>query len=115
MLGTVSLLACTTFAWFMRKPQTRKALRAGVADYLHRLPQVGDRLRALSWRASTWRSALCWEGGLPILAALELCDGLVSAKTQLALQQAMRRIGEGQPTSTAFDEAGLAAPRSRCV
>ena len=49
-------------------------------------------------------------GGLPILPALQLCDGLVTARTNLALQQAARRIREGQTASTAFEEAGLCTP-----
>jgi general secretion pathway protein F len=110
LLGAIGVLACTAVAWFMRKPQTRKALHARVFDYLHRLPQVGDRLRTFELARLYLALGTLLEGGLPILAALELCDGLVSAKTQLALQQAMRRIGEGQPTSTAFDEAGLCTP-----
>ncbi|HWR80828.1 MAG TPA: type II secretion system F family protein [Pseudomonas sp.] len=110
LIGAVSLSAGVSLIWFMRKPQTRTLLRARLVDTLRRLPQIGERLKTFELARLYLALGTLLEGGLPILVSLDLCDGLVSAKTQLALQHAMRRIGDGQPASTAFDEAGLCTP-----
>ena len=110
VLGGVSVSVLVTFFWFLRKPQTRKTLNNGFSSLLRRLPQIGERLQTFELARLYLALGTLLEGGLPILLALELCDGLVSSKTQVALHQAARRINEGQPASTAFDEAGLCTP-----
>ena len=110
VLGGVSVSVLVTLFWFLRKPQTRKSLSNGFSSLLHRLPQIGERLQTFELARLYLALGTLLEGGLPILLALELCDGLVSSKTQVALHQAARRINEGQPASTAFDEAGLCTP-----
>jgi general secretion pathway protein F len=109
-LGGLSISILVTLFWFLRKPQTRKSLSNGFSSLLRRLPQIGERLQTFELARLYLALGTLLEGGLPILLALELCDGLVSSKTQLALHQAARRINEGQPASTAFDEAGLCTP-----
>ena len=110
VLGGVSVSVLVTIFWFLRKPQTRKTLNNGFSSLLRRLPQIGERLQTFELARIYLALGTLLEGGLPILLALELCDGLVSSKTQVALHQAARRINEGQPASTAFDEAGLCTP-----
>ena len=110
VLGGVSVSVLVTIFWFLRKPQTRKTLNNGFSSLLRRLPQIGERLQTFELARLYLALGTLLEGGLPILLALELCDGLVSSKTQVALHQAARRINEGQPASTAFDEAGLCTP-----
>lgn len=110
LLGGIGFSAALGLLWFIRKPQTRKALSAGFSSLLRRLPQIGERLQTFELARLYLALGTLLEGGLPILLALELCDGLVSAKTRLALHQAARRIGEGQAASTAFEEAGLCTP-----
>ena len=110
VLGGVSVSVLVTLFWFLRKPQTRKSLSNGFSSLLRRLPQIGERLQTFELARLYLALGTLLEGGLPILLALELCDGLVSSKTQVALHQAARRINEGQPASTAFDEAGLCTP-----
>ena len=110
ILGGIGLSALLALIWSIRQPKTRKALSASFSSFLRRLPQIGERLQTFELARLYLALGTLLEGGLPILLALELCDGLVSAKTQLALHRAARRIAEGQPASTAFDEAGLCTP-----
>ncbi len=110
ILGGIGLSALLALIWIIRQPQTRKALSTAFSSFLRRLPQIGERLQTFELARLYLALGTLLEGGLPILLALELCDGLVSAKTQRALHQAARRIAEGQPASTAFDEAGLCTP-----
>lgn len=110
LLGSLGLFIGAALIWLIRKPQSRKALSTGLSGLLLRLPKIGEQLRTFELARLYLALGTLLEGGLPILPALELCDGLVSARTQLALQQAARRIGEGQPASSAFEEAGLCTP-----
>ncbi len=109
-LGGVVLSGAIALIWFVRRPQVRKALSARFSSFLRRLPQIGEQLKTFELARLYLALGTLLEGGLPILKALELCDGLVSPRTQLALHQAARQIDEGQPASTAFDAAGLCTP-----
>ena len=110
VLGSSALFVGFAALWLIRKPQSRKALSASFSSLLRRLPHIGERLQTFELARLYLALGTLLEGGLPILPALALCDGLVSPRTQLSLQQAARRINEGQPASTAFDEAGLCTP-----
>ena len=109
-LGGLGLSGAVGLIWFIRKPQARKAMSASFSSFLRRLPQIGEQLKTFELARLYLALGTLLEGGLPILQALELCDGLVSPATRQALQQAARQIDEGQPASTAFDAAGLCTP-----
>lgn len=110
LLGTASLAAGVALAWLLGKRQMRSRLRASLIEQFRRLPQIGERMRTFELARLYLALGTLLAGGLPVLVALELCDGLILPRTRLALQLAARRIGEGQPASTAFDEAGLCTP-----
>lgn len=110
LLGGIGFMLFVAIVCLTRKSETRKALSAGMSGRLRHLPQIGDRLQTFELARLYLALGTLLEGGLPILAALALCDGLVSPITQKALRQAAARIAEGQPASTAFDEAGLCTP-----
>lgn len=50
------------------------------------------------------------EGGLPILQALRLAEGLLSTATLARYREATAAIGRGENLSQAFEAAGLATP-----
>jgi general secretion pathway protein F len=50
------------------------------------------------------------EGGLPILQALRLAEGLLSPETLVRYREATAAIGRGENLSQAFESAGLATP-----
>ena len=110
MLGGGALIAVLGALWLIRQPRSRQAISASFSSFLRRLPQIGERLQTFELARLYLALGTLLEGGLPILPALALCDGLVAPRTQLALQLAARRIDEGQPASAAFDEAGLCTP-----
>jgi general secretion pathway protein F len=110
LLGGIGVSALLALIWFIRKPQTREALSTGLSRAVRRLPQIGERLHTFELARLYLALGTLLEGGLPILSAIELCDGLVSTRIQRALHQAAKRIDEGQLASTAFDEAGLCTP-----
>lgn len=109
-LGGAVLSGMCLFIWFIRKPETRKTLRAQLSGLVRRIPQIGERLQTFELARLYLALGTLLEGGLPILPALSLCDGLVSPRTHRALQLATQRISEGRPASVAFEEAGLCTP-----
>jgi len=110
LLGVVGLACGVTLIAWLRKPKARQLLGARVSEQLRRLPGIGEMLQTFELARLYLALGTLLTGGLPILPALQLCDGLVTARTNLALQQAARRIREGQTASTAFEEAGLCTP-----
>ncbi|MBS1139806.1 MAG: type secretion system protein [Proteobacteria bacterium] len=110
LLGAVALVSGGVAVWLFGRPGTRDWLRTGMSDLLRRLPQIGERMQTFELARLYLALGTLLAGGLPVLLALGLCDGLVAPRTGLALQRAARRIGEGLPASTAFDEAGLCTP-----
>ena len=109
-LGGATLVTVLGMLWLLRRRRSRQAISAAFATFLRRLPQIGERLQTFELARLYLALGTLLEGGLPILPALALCDGLVALPTQRALQLAAQRIAEGQPASNAFDEAGLCTP-----
>ena len=109
-LGTAAFAGSVALVWMLGRQQMRSRLRASLIEQFRRLPQIGERMRIFELSRLYLALGTLLAGGLPVLVALELCDGLVFPRTRLALQLAARRIGEGQPASTAFEEAGLCTP-----
>lgn len=110
LLGIIGLIFSTSIVVFLRKPQARRAIGVYLAGQLRRLPKIGDMLQTFELARLYLALGTLLAGGLPILQALQLCDGLVVARTNLALQQATRLIREGQPVSAAFEEGHLCTP-----
>lgn len=110
LLGVIGLAGGAGLIVLLRKRQTRRAMGAWFSEQLRRLPRIGEMLRTFELARLYLALGTLLAGGLPILPALQLCDGLVASRTNLALQQAARRIREGQTASTAFEEAGLCTP-----
>jgi len=110
LLGALAFSAGLALFWLLGKASTRQWLGRSLLDQVRRLPQVGERLHVFELARLYLALGTLLAGGLPVLLGLELCDGLVAPGTRRALQRAARRIGEGIPTSTAFEEAGLCTP-----
>lgn len=110
LLGAGALAALLVLGWLLGKTSHRQWLRGWFIGQIRRIPQIGERLQIFELARLYLALGTLLAGGLPVLVSLELCDGLVAPGTRLALQGAGRRIGEGIPTSTAFEEAGLCTP-----
>lgn len=110
LLGALAFSAGLALFWLLGKASTRQWLLRSLLDQVRRLPQIGERLQVFELARLYLALGTLLAGGLPVLLGLELCDGLVAPGTRRALQRAARRIGEGIPTSTAFEEAGLCTP-----
>jgi general secretion pathway protein F len=86
----------------------RPALRAWIGARLWRMPRVGERLRIFQLSRCYRTLGMLLRGGIPIVTALEMVDGLLSATLRPLLRQTIAEIREGQPLSLAMERNGLA-------
>lgn len=94
--------------WAWRAP----AVRAAVAAQLWQLPHVGERIRLMELAALYRTLGLLLQAGVPVVAALEASQGLVSAALQDALAAATQRVREGTRLSDSLQAEGLTTPVS---
>lgn len=75
-----------------------------------KLPGLADRVRIFEISRLYLTLGMLLEGGIPIVAALEMVSGTVSADTRKNLAAARLDISNGDTVSRAFDIHGLATP-----
>ncbi|MFZ3018015.1 MAG: type II secretion system F family protein [Gallionella sp.] len=86
------------------------SFRQWAGQKLWQLPALGKRLR-LYQTARFYRSlGMLLQGGMPIMAALQLVGGLLQATMREQLALAATHIHEGGSISQAMDKYGLATP-----
>lgn len=89
---------------------TRPACKACIERKLWQLPVIGKRLH-LYQMARFYRSlGMLLQGGMTIVAALQLVSGLLQASMREKLELASARIREGFPISQAMEKYGLITP-----
>lgn len=104
LAGALALLGGFAFA------VTRPACRQWAEQKLWQLPTLGKRLH-LYQMARFYRSlGMLLQGGMPIIAALQLVGGLLQATMRGQLALASTSIKEGGSISQAMDKYGLATP-----
>lgn len=82
----------------------------GPRKLLRRLPGVGSTIDTFELARLYLSLGMLLEGGLPILQAMQLAEGLLSAATLLRYRLAAAAIGRGESLSQAFEAAGLVTP-----
>ncbi len=89
---------------------TKPSCRACIERKLWELPVIGPRLQ-LYQMARFYRSlGMLLQGGLTIVAAMQLVSGLLQASMRNKLEQASTGIREGLPISVAMEKYGLITP-----
>lgn len=86
---------------------TRQDLRARMNEQLWRIPALGERMRVYQLGRFYRTLGMLLRGGIPILPAVDMVQGLLSARLQLQLVEARRLLAEGQTVSLAMETAGL--------
>jgi general secretion pathway protein F len=113
MLGQHALLAALVFAvliggllWKVR--QINRQGQWGLL--LQWIPAVRDRIRIFELSRLYMTLGMLLEGGITIVAALEMVTSAVSAPTRLKLGHARADISNGEAASAAFERHGLSTP-----
>ena len=86
--------------------------RQGLSRLLVVLPGIGAQMRIHELARLYLTLGMLNEGGIPIVAAMAMVEGMVSAAMRSALQTARRMVEEGMPLSTAFETLQLTTPIS---
>jgi general secretion pathway protein F len=101
----VAALGCTLL-YVLAREETRLRFQAR----LERLPLVNERLRAFRLARFYRTVGMLLRGGMPLLTAAEMAQGLLSAPQRAGLETGLRLVREGQSTSAGLQAAGLVTP-----
>lgn len=103
-VGAVALLACC--AWALSRPAWRRWL----GQRLWAVPTLGEALRIYQLARLYRTLGMLLRSGLPLVAALDLADGLLAPALRASLREARRAISEGQPVAASLAAHGLTTP-----
>jgi general secretion pathway protein F len=104
LVAAVAGIAAT--GWLLSRKETRRYL----ARLLWRLPAFGERVR-LYHLARFYRTlGMIQRGGIPLITAMDMAGGLLSAGLQDNLERARMAVKQGLPLSRALGENDLTTP-----
>lgn len=86
--------------------------QGGLPWLLAKLPGLGERARIYELSRLYLTLGTLLEGGIPVIAAMEAVQGMVSGTTRASLMQAREAIQSGTPFSSAFEMNHLTTPIS---
>lgn len=84
--------------------------RGGAQALLRALPGIGPTLAMFELTRLYLALGTLLEGGLPILQAMQLAEGLLAPDTLPRYRSAAEAIGRGESVSQAFEATGLTTP-----
>jgi general secretion pathway protein F len=90
----------------------RMFARGGIARLVERLPGIGERARIYELSRLYLTLGMLLEGGIPIVAAMETVQGMVSPDIKSGLRAASDTIESGAQLSAAFEANRLTTPIS---
>ncbi len=99
-------VAAVVAAWRMN------GVRRAFVGLVWRLPQIGARIRLMELAGFYRTLGLLLDAGVPMVAALETCTGVMGAALGSGVTRATGRVREGQRLSDSLDAEGLATPVS---
>lgn len=98
--GLLAMLASGAGPW----------LRARLATWAWHAPALGERLRVFALTRLYRTLGLLLRGGVPLLQAMGMLEGLLPGPLAARLGPAVRAVSEGVPMSVGLQQAGLATP-----
>ena len=106
LAAAVALALAVGLARLVRHPR----VGAAVSRRLWRLPGIGEKLRVFHLTRFYRTVGMLLAGGIPMVRALAMAEGLLHPELRARLAGAARDIREGKPTSQAMESAGLTTP-----
>lgn len=89
---------------------TRPAVRRHLVDVLWRIPAIGERMRIYQLARFYRTLGMLLRGGIPVVTALGMVDGLLQPKLRDQLRLALQDIREGRPLSDVMETRSLTTP-----
>lgn len=103
-LALLAIVAAAVYA--LRQP----SVRAAVSRLLWRIPALGERLRVFQLTRFYRTVGMLLSGGIPVVTALSMAEGLLHPELRQRLASATRDIREGKSISHGLEQAGLTTP-----
>jgi general secretion pathway protein F len=108
--GTAVLTAALGMTAILGFGLSRPALRHRATELVWRIPALGERLRVYQLARLFRAVAMLLKGGIPIVSALGMVQGLLRPALRVRLERAIEAIREGQSASQALHAQGLTTP-----
>jgi general secretion pathway protein F len=105
LLTGLAALAAGAFVWLRRLKRSGRLMQA-----VTRLPGVAERVHILELARLYLTLGMLLEGGIPVVAALEMVGGAMSPLRRGALAAARERIAQGASFSESLELHGLTTP-----
>jgi general secretion pathway protein F len=110
---TVPVLAALALGLGLVAAAVRHVIKTlGVPALLALIPGVGERIRIFELARLYLTLGMLIEGGITIVAAMDIVHGIVSTRVREALRASKALIEAGTPLSTAFETHQLTTPIS---
>lgn len=113
MLDTHAMTVSLTFMVLIAASAyalTRTRTKTLIAGWLARIPTVGDQLFLYQLARFFRTCGMLLRGGVPVVTALRMSDGLLGANLRPSLARAIRAVKEGQPLAAALERERLTTP-----
>ena len=107
-LGIAALVLLVSLVYLARLPQTR----VWVGLKLWSVPAIGERMRVYQLARFYRTVGMLLNGGIPVVTALEMVEGLLHTTLRGLLRAATLEIREGKPMSQAMETNHLTTPVS---
>jgi general secretion pathway protein F len=108
--GLLALTVVVIGGFVLQRLLRRPEIRARMAETIWRLPRLGERLRVFHLARCYRTLGMLLRGGIPIVPALEMIEGLLAAGLRPQLARATAVLREGVPISQALGRHGLTTP-----
>ncbi len=106
LVGLTLLAIVVGAIYALRQP----TVRAAVSRWIWRIPALGERLRVFQLTRFYRTVGMLLSGGIPVVTALGMAEGLLHPELRQRLAMATRDIREGKSISHALEQAGLTTP-----
>ena len=107
-IGIAALVLLVSLIYLARLPQTR----VWVGLKLWSVPAIGERMRVYQLARFYRTVGMLLNGGIPVVTALEMVEGLLHTTLRGLLRAATLEIREGKPMSQAMETNHLTTPVS---
>lgn len=108
--GLVALAVLVGIGIGLHRIFRRPAVRSRIGELIWRLPKIGERLRVFHLARCYRTLGMLLRGGIPIVPALEMIEGLLAATLRPQLAASRGDIRQGIPISQAMERHGLTTP-----
>ena len=103
-LGAIGMVAGIVYAF------TRPAVRAAIGARIARIPALGSRLHIYQLARLYRTVGMLQRGGTPMVTAMRMSAGLLSANLRAAFANATQAVREGRSMGDAMEQYGLTTP-----